>query len=101
MNCHSQVQGQTPQQKREINKTQEAWKKGDPVEWKKVYDLPDHVQFNHQPHIMKGVDCAECHGQVNRMDVIATDNAFNMGWCVNCHRQPEHNASINCSTCHY
>jgi hypothetical protein len=50
---------------------------------------------------MSGVGCTECHGQVNRMDVIATDNAFNMGWCVNCHRQPEHNASINCSTCHY
>lgn len=101
MNCHSQVQGQTPEQKREINKIQEAWKEGDPVEWKKVYDLPDHAQFNHQPHIMSGVGCTECHGQVNRMDVIATDNAFNMGWCVNCHRQPEHNASINCSTCHY
>jgi hypothetical protein len=26
---------------------------------------------------------------------------LSMGWCVNCHRQPENKAPVNCSTCHY
>jgi hypothetical protein len=101
MNCHSQVQGRTPEGKREIQKIRDAWKTGDPVDWVKVHDMPDHVRFSHQPHIAAGVDCAECHGQVNTMDVVSTQNEFNMGWCVNCHRQPENNAPIECVTCHY
>jgi hypothetical protein len=24
-----------------------------------------------------------------------------MGWCVNCHREPENNASVDCAVCHY
>jgi hypothetical protein len=24
-----------------------------------------------------------------------------MGWCVNCHRQPQYNAPITCDTCHH
>lgn len=101
MNCHSQVSGRTPQGKREIQKIRNAWKTGDPIDWVKVHDLPDHVRFSHQPHIMAGKDCVECHGQVNTMDVVATQNELNMGWCVNCHRQPENNAPIECFTCHY
>jgi hypothetical protein len=23
-----------------------------------------------------------------------------MGWCVNCHRQPQYNAPTTCDTCH-
>lgn len=101
MNCHSQVAGRTPFAKREIQKVRDAWQNGDPIDWVKVHDLPDHVKFSHQPHIMRGIDCAQCHGQVNTMDVVATQNAFNMGWCVNCHRQPENNAPVDCAVCHY
>lgn len=97
MNCHSQVKTQAP----EVQKIHKAWKSGEPIKWVKVHDLPDHVQFNHQPHVNFGFDCSECHGQVNAMDIVATQNQFNMGWCVNCHRQPEHNASVECATCHY
>lgn len=101
MNCHSQVKGRTPAGREEIKKITDAWQSGEPIEWVKVHDLPDHARFSHQPHIVKGLDCSECHGQVNTMDVVATQNAFNMGWCVNCHRQPENNAPVDCVTCHY
>lgn len=97
MNCHSQVATQRP----EVQKIHSAWKSGEPVEWVKVHDLPDHVRFIHQPHINFGFECAECHGEVEKMDVVETQNAFNMGWCISCHRQPEHNASVDCVTCHY
>ncbi len=97
MNCHNLVKPQSP----EIKKIREAWQSGEPIKWVKVHDLPDHARFSHTPHINFGFDCSECHGQVNSMDVVATQNEFNMGWCVDCHRQPEHNASVDCVTCHY
>lgn len=101
MNCHSQVGGANPQAQREIEKIRTAWRENRPIEWVKVHNMPDHVRFSHEPHINQGFDCAECHGQVNTMDVVGTQNAFNMGWCVNCHRQPENNAPVDCVTCHY
>lgn len=110
MNCHSQVAGSTPFAKKEIGKLREAWEKGQPIRWVKVHDLPDHVQFSHKPHIQRGLDCNECHGQIpkpsmdqgpGQVDRVAVENRFNMGWCVNCHRKPEHNAPVDCATCHY
>lgn len=97
MTCHSQVALQSPM----IQELRQHWEDGRPVEWVKVHDLPDHVKFSHTPHIQRGLDCSECHGQVNRMDVVEVTNPFNMGWCVDCHREPEHNAPIDCVTCHY
>ncbi len=97
MNCHSQVATDRP----EIKKIHEAWREGTPIEWVKVHYLPEHVLFSHQPHISRGIDCTECHGQVNTMDVVETRTPMNMGWCVDCHRQPQYNAPIDCVTCHY
>lgn len=97
MNCHSLVKTQSP----EIQKIKAAWDSGTPIEWVKVHDLPDHARFSHQPHVTAGIDCTECHGQVNTMEVVEVVKPFNMGWCVNCHRQPENNAPVDCVTCHY
>jgi len=125
MNCHSQVKGSTDAYQREIKKVREAWRTGTPIRWVKVHDLPDHVQFSHQPHILRGVQCSECHGQIPKSDIekdlsdydnIAVEKRFNMGWCIECHRQQDYvpegatpkapntrvqNASTNCATCHY
>ncbi|MFW5967624.1 MAG: cytochrome c3 family protein [Persicimonas sp.] len=101
MNCHNQVEGNTDSGKQEIQKVRDAWREGESIEWVKVHDMPDHVQFSHEPHINEGVDCTECHGQVNTMDTVSVQNEFNMGWCVDCHREPENNAPVDCVTCHY
>ncbi|MBA2662171.1 MAG: cytochrome c3 family protein [Bradymonadaceae bacterium] len=97
MNCHSSVATGRP----EVQKLTQHWREGRPVEWIQVHDLPDHVLFSHQPHLARGIDCSECHGQVNRMDVVEVVAPMTMGWCVNCHRQPEYNAPVDCFTCHY
>ncbi len=110
MNCHSQVKGQSTLAKQEIKKVREAWRNGDSIEWVKVHDMPDHVQFSHQPHILAGKECKDCHGDIpkssmedgpGKVDRIEVSNRFNMGWCVNCHREPENNAPVDCATCHY
>ena len=33
--------------------------------------------------------CVECHGKVNEMNVVWHDKSHSMGFCLDCHRQPE------------
>jgi hypothetical protein len=97
MNCHLTVKTDSPH----IQKLREAYDNKKSIEWLKVHRLPDFVHFNHSAHIAKGVNCQTCHGQVENMKVVEQISSLNMGWCIQCHRQPEHNAPLNCSTCHY
>lgn len=64
-------------------------KTGQPVKWVKVHDLPNYVFFNHSAHVNSGVSCVECHGKVNHMDVVWQTQPLNMGWCLECHRDPD------------
>jgi hypothetical protein len=95
MNCHAQVATDKPG----IQKLAEAYNKGGSIEWIRVHMLPDHVNFNHSAHIA-GVNCQTCHGPVETMQKIYQYKDLSMGWCVNCHRQPENKAPLNCTTCH-
>jgi hypothetical protein len=99
MNCHGPalVQKDSP----ELQKVRDAFTSGKSIAWQKVHLLPDHVKFNHAPHIKAGKDCTVCHGEVQEMAKIKQNASLSMGWCVNCHRQPENNAPTTCSTCHY
>lgn len=97
MNCHMTVKTDSPF----IQKLRESYDSGKSVEWVKVHMLPDHVQFNHSAHIAKGVNCQTCHGQIETMKQVTQFSDLSMGWCVNCHRQPENKAPLNCSTCHH
>jgi hypothetical protein len=62
--------------------------RGENIPWEWVNKLPDHVQFNHQPHVRSAIECAECHGPVEEMDRVYQWNSFRMGFCLECHRQP-------------
>lgn len=97
MNCHMQVATDKPN----IQKLREIYDAGKSVEWVRVHMLPDFVHFNHNAHIAKGVNCNQCHGPIETMKQVYQHSDLSMGWCVNCHRQPENNAPLNCSTCHY
>ncbi len=62
-------------------------KAGEPIEWTKIHNLPDHVYFNHSQHIVAGkVQCQTCHGNIQEMDEVHQHADLSMGWCVNCHR---------------
>ena len=79
---------------------------GTAIEWNRVHRVPDHVFFSHQRHLRSGVACRECHGEVERMDVLVQVAPLNMGWCLECHRrkQAERPATrarlTECLTCH-
>lgn len=62
-------------------------KPGEPIEWTKIHNLPDHVYFNHSQHVVAGkVQCQTCHGNIQDMDEVHQHADLSMGWCVNCHR---------------
>ena len=107
MKCHATVASDSPN----IQFLRQSFKQGTPVRWRKVYDLPDHVRFSHKPHVARGFTCQQCHGEVQTMDKVSVQSNFNMGWCVDCHRQnslhltpPGNNHTVKlteCGTCHY
>ncbi len=101
MGCHKIAVADRP----EIQKLASYWERSQPVPWAEVYRLPDHVKFNHKRHVLKGIQCQECHGPVQEMTVVYQYPSLKMGWCVNCHRRhesdPQNPASTDCLVCHH
>jgi hypothetical protein len=93
--CHTQVLSEEP----EVQKLLEYWENEQPIPWIRVHDLPDHVRFSHKRHVLGGVDCAECHGDVGQMEIAVQVESLSMGWCVTCH--DERAADKDCLICHY
>lgn len=90
MNCHVLVREGTNSGKFEIAKIIDAVENKKPVEWIRLHNLPDHVFFSHAIHVGVGkIDCEQCHGPVEEMDVMRQHADLSMGWCVNCHRDTE------------
>ena len=96
MNCHLTVATDKPN----IQLLSDAYANDKPIQWVKVHMLPDFVNFNHRRHVLKGVACQTCHGPIETMKRVSQFSDLSMGWCINCHRQPENNAPLNCTTCH-
>lgn len=90
MNCHAAVWNNTAPEKRsaKLGPIFESARTGKPVKWVKVNDLPDFVYFNHSAHVNGGMSCVECHGKINHMEVVSQVQPLNMGWCLDCHRDP-------------
>lgn len=87
LNCHMIVREGNRSGRFEIDKIFTALEKKQPIEWTRVYDLPDHVFFSHAQHAGAGkIDCMTCHGNVKQMDRIVQVPDLSMGWCINCHR---------------
>lgn len=118
MNCHKQVNGNTPEQQEQIAKIYKAAGYNpegagsytgvtEEIVWNKVHVLPDHVYFNHRQHVeIGGVDCKQCHGDMTKRNETAavmtveelnkvegniqlTKPTLTMGWCIECHAEKE------------
>jgi len=90
MNCHNVVRQGRHSGTTEIDKIISAIQTGKPIEWIKVYNLPDHVFFSHAQHVGAGkLDCTLCHGDVKTMHRIKQVQPLSMGWCIDCHRSRE------------
>ena len=85
MTCHSQLLTNAAM----LEPVHESWKTGEPIEWTRVYDLPDFVYFDHSIHIAKGVGCTTCHGDIGNMPLTYKATTLRMGWCLDCHEAPQ------------
>jgi Cytochrome c7 and related cytochrome c len=84
MQCHSQIWADSPK----LHSVRESFRTGKSIEWTRVHDLPDFVNFDHSIHIKKGVGCISCHGRVDTMPLMWRNATLFMQWCIECHRDP-------------
>ena len=107
MNCHTYI-NEGPSGKEEIQKIYDAVgfdpEKGKyiegyeqkPIKWIRIHNLPDLAYFNHSQHVVAGgIECQECHGPVEEMEVVEQHSSLTMGWCIECHRNTEVNVAEN------
>lgn len=96
MNCHLLVRNGSRSGAFEIDKILNSYESKKPIKWVKVHNLPDHVFFSHAQHVgAGGIDCKECHGEVEKMNRIRQVTDLSMGWCINCHRTRKINFKEN------
>jgi len=87
MNCHRQIWTNADL----LEPVRSSFANNTPIVWQRVHDLPDFVYFNHSVHVAKGIGCASCHGQVDRMPLMFQQATLQMEWCLACHRDPGKN----------
>jgi hypothetical protein len=85
MNCHKLI---LPESEK-LLPVRESYATGKPIEWIRVHHIPDFAYFNHSAHLRAGVGCASCHGNVAQMEVVQQVQPLSMGWCLDCHRNPD------------
>jgi mono/diheme cytochrome c family protein len=92
MNCHNAIKQSSP----EIQKIYRAVEKDQPIEWVRVHNLPDLAYFNHAQHVnVGGLQCQQCHGEIEKMEVVQQRSSLTMGWCIDCHRETNVNSKGN------
>ncbi len=85
MNCHATILPDSDK----LAAVRESYSSGMPIPWIRVHDLPDYVYFDHSAHVRRGVGCVDCHGRVDRMEVVRQEQPLSMSWCLDCHRRPD------------
>jgi hypothetical protein len=87
--CHSENKVKVADEA-SIQFVREAYASGESIPWRRVHKLPDYVRnFPHHVHLNAGVSCYSCHGQIIGMPVVYQAESLSMGWCLDCHRNPE------------
>jgi hypothetical protein len=87
----------------EITRVRQYYDDGESIPWVRIHKVADHVHFPHMRHINAGLECQQCHGQIQEMDVLVEPDAAwgkgKMGWCISCHL--EQDVQRDCTVCHY
>ena len=116
MTCHSQIWVNSPM----LEPVRASYRDDKSIQWIRVNAVPDFVYFNHSQHVLSGVACQRCHGNVEQMDRVQQIAPLTMGWCLECHREHAHIATadfqrvmqdlrhqpvpvagLDCTSCHY
>jgi hypothetical protein len=85
MNCHTTIKPDSPK----LAPIRTSWETGAPVHWVRIHKVPDYAYFDHSAHLRVGVGCESCHGNVAEMEEVFLAEPLSMGWCLECHRNPD------------
>ena len=105
LNCHNV----TKKDSEPIQRLTAAVEAGETFPWVRIHALPDHAYFDHRPHVKTGIACQECHGEVEKMEVVSRVMNMRMGKCLECHRgektyyygeRPDALGPTHCWACH-
>ena len=84
MTCHSQIWTTASL----LAPVRQSYARSEPLRWRRIYDLPDYVFFNHSIHVAKGIGCETCHGRLDEMPLTHRATTLSMSFCLSCHRDP-------------
>jgi hypothetical protein len=85
MNCHAMIKTDSPK----LAPVRDSWETGTPLRWVRIHKVPDYAYFDHSAHLRVGVGCESCHGNVAEMEEVFLAESLSMGWCLECHRNPD------------
>jgi hypothetical protein len=85
MNCHTLI---LPESEK-LLPVRESYNTGRPIEWIRIHKVADYAYFDHGVHVRAGVGCYSCHGNIRKMEVVEQKEPLSMGWCLDCHRNPD------------
>jgi len=95
--CHAEAQTDSAEEARLVGYIES----GDPIPWRKLYWVPDHVYFSHRRHTaIGGIECETCHGPVSEASepMPRPSVGVTMNGCMDCHEQT--GTSNDCLLCH-
>lgn len=95
--CHIEPLTESPEERTLVDYVE----RDEPIPWRKVYRVPDHVYFSHRRHAaIGGIECARCHGEMADRERPVTRPAVRhtMTSCIQCHE--DEGVSRDCITCH-
>ena len=88
MGCHSE-QKLAGWENHDVEWVRSAYAADESIPWVNIHVVPDYAHFPHAVHVNAGVSCYSCHGQIMGMPVVYQAESLSMGWCLDCHRNPE------------
>jgi hypothetical protein len=74
---------------------------GQPVQFNKLFGLPDHVFYTHRRHVgIAEIECATCHGPISETETPPSRPLLQitMEYCLDCHL--ERQQTVDCNACH-
>lgn len=69
----------------------------------KLVLLPPNLRFPHKKHLDRNIQCAQCHGHVEEVELATREQLPRMAGCFRCHTQStagDEPAKGACTTCH-
>lgn len=95
--CHVEALTESPEEVKLVAYLESE----EPIPWRKLYWVPDHVYFSHRRHtLIGGIACETCHGPMGEASVPMPRPRVKvtMNGCMDCHDQA--GVSNDCLLCH-